>query len=119
MLLNVLLHIGNPNGSTLRKLRKGGGHSAETDPALIEMVSNDDNKKLTKKELSYRLFEATRFRSLDAGDYVCAKMASHDLWILARVVQQWNAVNIPHRQMMDLSEVGSVSSSLFECGVFS
>eukprot|EP00578_Thalassiosira_sp_NH16_P018550 CAMPEP_0181099212 /NCGR_PEP_ID=MMETSP1071-20121207/12540_1 /TAXON_ID=35127 /ORGANISM="Thalassiosira sp., Strain NH16" /LENGTH=907 /DNA_ID=CAMNT_0023181861 /DNA_START=166 /DNA_END=2889 /DNA_ORIENTATION=- len=97
---------GNPNGSTLRKLRKRGSTTMPAaDVELLKMVGDhDDNgKKLSKKELSYRLFEATRFRSLEVGDYVAAKMASHDLWILARVAKQWNAV-ATYKQLTGLTE---------------
>ena len=44
------------------------------------------------QELAYRLFEGTRFRTLEVGDYVAAKMASHELWILGRVAKKWTAV---------------------------
>lgn len=75
------------------------------DLELLKIVGeHDDNgKKLPKKEIAYRLFEGTRFRTLKVGDYVAAKMASHDLWILARVAKQWNAVTT-YKQLVGLTE---------------
>lgn len=40
---------------------------------------------------------------MKVGDYVAAKMASHDLWILARVAKQWNAV-ATYKQLAGLTE---------------
>mmetsp|Transcript_41903 Transcript_41903/g.71679 ORF Transcript_41903/g.71679 Transcript_41903/m.71679 type:complete len:340 (-) Transcript_41903:280-1299(-) len=56
-----------------------------------------------KKEVAYRLFEATRFRTLEMGDYVAAKMASHDFWILARVAKRWNSV-ISYKQLAGFAD---------------
>jgi len=111
---------GNPNGSTLRKLRKPGRHTPEhsPDPVLLRTIGSygEHGKKLTKKELAFRLFEASRFRTLEIGDYVAAKVASHDLWILARVVKKWEAVKIPYKQMREMSE--AKSDSLFKEKVY-
>lgn len=97
----------NAQGSTLRKSRKRGSIKVSTaDKELVAVVGDhDDNgKKLSKKELSNRLFEATRFRTLYKGDYVSAKLDSRDLWMLARVVKQWNAVEVPLKLLLDLSD---------------
>lgn len=97
----------NAQGSTLRKSRKRGSIKVSTaDKELVAVIGDhDDNgKKLSKKELSNRLFEATRFRTLHKGDYVAAKLDSRDLWILARVVKQWNAVEVPLKLLLDLSD---------------
>lgn len=95
----------NTQGSTLRKLRKRSSIKAHADRDLVALIGDqDDNgKKLHKKELSNRLFEATRFRTLKAGDYVAAKVSSQDIWILARVLKQWDAVKVPLRQMLEMS----------------
>ena len=61
-------------------------------------------RKLTKKEVGYRSFNITRFRSLKAGDYVAARMASHELWVLARVTKDWNALNVSHTELLNMSE---------------
>ncbi len=72
------------NGSTLRKLRKRGSPVAANVELLKMVGDHDDNgKKLPKKELSYRCFEATRWRTLEVADYVAACIRD-DLWILAR-----------------------------------
>ena len=96
----------NPQGSTLRKSRKRSSTRSHGDRDLVALIGDHDNgKKLTKKELSSRLFEATRFRTLNEGDFVAAKVSNQDLWILARVLQQWNAVDVPLRQILDMSDI--------------
>lgn len=69
------------------------------------MISDDGGKKLTKKEIGYRLFESTRYRTLEPGDFVAAKVSSQDLWILARVVKEWISPGLSYKQMKDMSEV--------------
>jgi hypothetical protein len=101
--LNFVLTPGNPNGSTLRKR---DSHSDDTpDPTLLRMISDDDGKRLTKKEIGYRLFESTRYRTLEPGDFVAAKVGSQDLWILARVVKEWISPRLSFKQIKDMSEV--------------
>lgn len=62
-------------------------------------------RKLTKKEVGYRSFNITRFRSLKAGDYVAARMASHELWVLARVTKDWDALDVSHTELLNMKEV--------------
>lgn len=109
---------GNPQGSTLRKLRKRSNTKASGDRDLTALIGDhDDNgKKLTKKELSSRLFEATRFRTLNEGDYVSAKLPSQNRWILARVVKQWNAVQVPLKEILEMSD--AKREALFKVNVF-
>mmetsp|Transcript_23644 Transcript_23644/g.55931 ORF Transcript_23644/g.55931 Transcript_23644/m.55931 type:complete len:1353 (+) Transcript_23644:352-4410(+) len=103
---------GNPEGSTLRKLRKRRSQSpaqisAKTaDLAFQQLVGDhdDDGRPLSKRELSHRLFEVTRFRRLEEGDFVAAKISSQDLWILSRVAKPWEAMNLSPRQLLGLSE---------------
>ena len=66
----------------------------------------DKNGKrtLSKKDVGYRSFNITRFRSLRAGDYVAARMASHELWILARVAKDWDALDVSHSELLNMSE---------------
>jgi len=117
---------GNPNGSTLRKLRKRGSipsaaSTTASDVELLKLVGDHDEsgKKLSKKEIAYRLFEATRFRTLEVGDYVAAKMASHDLWILARVAKRWNSViGTSYKQMAGGMTDKSKRDALFKEKVF-
>ena len=47
----------------------------------------------------------TRFRTLRVGDYVAARLASHELWILARVVREWKALDISNGEFMGMTEV--------------
>jgi hypothetical protein len=103
----------NPNaetvagGSTLRKSReRGGDFYAGTDVLLLNTVGDHDDhgNKLSKKDIANRLFEATRFRTLEVGDYVAAKLDSRDLWMLTRVGVKWNAVGT-YQQIAGLSDV--------------
>lgn len=98
---------GNPQGSTLRKLRKRSSTKFHGDRDLAALIGDhDDNgKKLTKMELSSRLFEATRFRTLNEGDYVAAKVNSQNVWILARVVRQWNEIKVPLKVILEMSDI--------------
>eukprot|EP00559_Dactyliosolen_fragilissimus_P004295 CAMPEP_0184866050 /NCGR_PEP_ID=MMETSP0580-20130426/20493_1 /TAXON_ID=1118495 /ORGANISM="Dactyliosolen fragilissimus" /LENGTH=885 /DNA_ID=CAMNT_0027365503 /DNA_START=160 /DNA_END=2817 /DNA_ORIENTATION=- len=56
-------------------------------------------------EAAYTKFAQSRFRTLRRGDYVAAKPQSHDLWILARVMKEWNEIDIPALDLMKLSKV--------------
>ena len=95
---------GNPNGSTLRKSRKRDTSKPTpglSDEALLNAILASENnnthdknigatkKKMSRKEAAYKCFAMTRFRNLSEGDYVAARLTSRDLWILARVVQDW------------------------------
>ena len=112
---------GNPKGSTLRRYRKRaaesqksktGGKRAEN-LALVNPFDKSGKRKLTKKEVSYREFEIARFRSLKKGDYVAVKMGSHELWILARVVKNWRALDsVSHNDLITMNE--SKKEALFE-----
>jgi len=79
---------GDPTGSTLRKLRK---RKFPANFSNIDIPDTDPstNKKYTKKDQAFRLLEVCRYRALSKGDYVAAKVSSRDLWILARVVQDY------------------------------
>jgi len=93
---NGALLAGNPIGSTLRKLRdKQKGHVKIKDPLENEPLTDEKGKKFTRKDLAYRHFVKTRFRSLVTGDYVAARPQSQDLWILARVVRDWKENDVP------------------------
>ena len=93
-----------PIGFTLRK------HTAEAiDPGLLALISDGD-EKLTKKEVSYRLFELLRWRTLEEGDHVAAKVSSQELWILGRVVKKWNNPGLSFQQTKELSEVSLLTA---------
>jgi len=79
---------GDPNGSTLRKLRK---RKVYPPSPSIDIPDTDPttHKKYTKKDQSFRVLEVCRYRALSQGDYVAAKVSSRDLWILARVVHDY------------------------------
>ncbi|KAL9182019.1 hypothetical protein ACHAXT_012362 [Thalassiosira profunda] len=106
------------HGSTLRKLRKrSDGPSLASDDSLRKMVGteDEDGNKLPKKEVSHRMLEAHRFRTLLAGDHVAAKLSSQDLWILARVAKQYKAV-ASHQQLAGLK--ASKRDALFQEKVY-
>ena len=87
-------------GSTLRKR-----HTTEAiDPGLLASITDGD-EKLTKKEVSHRLFELLRWRTLEVGDHVAAKVNSQELWILGRVVNKWISPGLSFKQTKELSEV--------------
>ena len=71
---------------------------------MMNPFDESGKRKLTKKEVGYRSFNITRFRSLKAGDYVAARMASHELWVLARVTKDWDALNVSHTELLNMSE---------------
>jgi SGF29 tudor-like domain len=93
---------GDPNGSTLRKFRKH-----KFPEVHIPNVSDIDpltGKKYSKRDYAIVLLEVIRFRALKEGDYVAAKPASHDLWILARVIKDYPLDCGPPEEFLLLSE---------------
>lgn len=81
-------------GSMLRKDRdKQKGIMKMKDP--IESMIVPDEKKPTKRELAHRHFDTTRYHTLKVGDYVLARPQSQEIWILARIVQDWISPNAP------------------------
>mmetsp|Transcript_25593 Transcript_25593/g.37810 ORF Transcript_25593/g.37810 Transcript_25593/m.37810 type:complete len:600 (+) Transcript_25593:51-1850(+) len=79
---------GDPTGSTLRKLRKRK-FPANFCSITIPDTDPTTNKKYAKKDQAFRFLEVCRYRALVKGDYVAAKVSSRDLWILARVVNDY------------------------------
>lgn len=102
---------GDPNGSTLRRLRKRKAVASDAkDSSLLDesalLVGNEEFKKRkpSKKEIMYRAFEVTRFRTLRKGDYVAARLDSRDLWILARVVTEYPKLDLPLVELFSMTE---------------
>ncbi|KAI2511495.1 SGF29 tudor-like domain [Fragilaria crotonensis] len=93
---------GDPNGSSLRKLRKRKFPDVPT-PNVSE-IDPATSKKYSKKDYALVLLEVTRFRSLKEGDYVAAKPSSHHLWILARVMKDYTTDCGPPAEFLQLSE---------------
>jgi len=97
---------GDPNGSTLRRLRKKKSSSSSnpsTTPSLDEFDASG-KRLFSKKEHVHRILEIIRFRGLKQGDYVAARTSSRDLWILARVLKDFSAIEMPHADFLKLSE---------------
>ena len=67
-----------------------------------------------------RIAEVLRFRALRAGDYVAAKTSSRDLWILARVIQDYPAFNMDPNEFLKLTPVSktTVLVGVFRSTVF-
>jgi hypothetical protein len=91
-------------GSGLRKQRK---RKLAIPPLEINLSEYDVAGKriFTKKEHNLRIAELLRFRTLRAGDYVAAKTSSRDLWILARVISNYPAVNMDANEFLKLTPV--------------
>jgi len=113
------LTAGNPDGSSLRKSRerkKGSIKVKElTEADLIVTIEEKGKRKLTKKQIANQHFEMTRFRSLKYGDYVAARPQSQDLWILARVMKDWDELDIPLIELITMNE--SKRDNLFQIKV--
>lgn len=89
---------GDPTGSSLRKTRKRKW-SADATPKLPDSYS-----KLPKKEQHWRLYSILRYRSLQPGDYVAARVSSRDLWILARVVTAYPDSGLDTKEFLTLTD---------------
>lgn len=100
------LQVQKTHGSMLRKDRdKQKGFKAK-DP--IETMIIPGEKKPTKRELAHRHFEATRYQTLKVGDYVLARPQSQEIWILARIVQDWMFPNLPITDLKKMAKVSSI-----------
>ena len=95
---------GDPSGSTLRKKRK---HKFPPVPDSITLPEHDKSGKrnVTKKEHAWRIFELTRFRALQQGTNVAARVSSRDLWILARVMIAYPGLEMDNMEFLQLKEV--------------
>ena len=89
---------GDPTGSSLRKTRKRKW-SMDITPKLP-----DHYAKLPKKEQAWRLYSILRFRALQSGDYVAARVSSRDLWILARVVLAYPDSGLDVKEFLVLTD---------------
>jgi hypothetical protein len=91
-------------GSALRKQRK---RKLAIPPLQVNLSEHDATGKriFTKRQHYMRIAEVLRFRALRAGDYVAAKTSSRDLWILARVIQDYPAFNMDPNEFLKLTPV--------------
>jgi hypothetical protein len=80
---------GAANGSTLRKHRKKKLLPSNEAAINLSEFDNAGKRIFTKKEHTYRMFEVIRYRALQRGDFVAARVSSRDLWILARVTKEY------------------------------
>jgi len=94
---------GGASGSTLRRHRKKKlPPSKEKLPDVTEFDASG-KRVASKKEHSFRIFEALRFRALSAGDFVAARVTSRDLWILARVQADFPSFAMTPDEFLQLS----------------
>ena len=80
-------------GSSLRRYRKEKVPPSQEPVPVIPEVDANGKRLCTKKEYTYRLSQVWRFRALRRGDPVAVRPTSRDLWILAKVVQDYP---VPH-----------------------
>jgi hypothetical protein len=111
---------GNLKGSTFRKLRKrdptitkppAPATAADEATATINPFDASGKRTMTKKELSYKSFEVTRFRDLKVGDFVAARLTTklkRDYWTLARVIENWQTH--PSKDL-DVTAISSMSEA--------
>jgi hypothetical protein len=101
---NTTLSPGTPSGSTLRKMRKKKIH-VDPDPVPGLSEFDDTGKRIySKKDHQNRVFEALRFRPLKQGDFVAARVTSRDLWILARVLKDYDGCSMGPNEFLLLTE---------------
>lgn len=94
---------GSSGASTLRKSRKKKLPPSNEPP--IDLPEFEGGKRTcTKKEHNYRVFELLRFRPLKHGDFVAARLSSRDLWILAKVLKDYNGFSMSNLEFLNLSE---------------
>ena len=91
-------------GSGQRRFRKRKLVMPKLDVNLSEHDASG-KRLFSKKEHLYRITEVLRFRTLRAGDYVAARVSSRDLWILARVVKDYPALNMSPDDFLNLTLV--------------
>jgi len=111
---------GDPNSSTLRRLRKTSkknkGQSIYTEPAFANLPPEFDppssNKRTcTKKEYQHRVFQLLRYRDLKEGDFCAARLSSRDLWILAKVLKDYKTNSMTTLYTVSPLEFLSLSDS--------
>ena len=73
-------------------------------PSNLPEFDNGGRRLVTKKEHNVRLFEILRFRGLRQGDFVAARTTSRELWILARVLKDYPALDMAPLEFLQLSE---------------
>lgn len=95
---------GNPEGSSLRKMRKKKLPSNSEQMPNIPEFDSAGRRLVSKAEHNVRVFEMLRFRALRRGDFVAARTTSRDLWILARVLKDYPGLDTAPLEFLQLSE---------------
>lgn len=114
-LTNVTAHVpqksdqsaansGLASESTLRKSRKKKLPPSNEPPVSIAEFDPSGKRLFSKKEHAFRVAEVLRFRTLRKGDFVAARLSSRDLWILARVQQDFATHKLSPGELLHLSE---------------
>lgn len=97
-------------GSELRKNRK---HKLVKYTLNVGISEFDATGKriFSRKDHNLRIAEILRFRGLRKGDYVAARLSSRDLWILARVVNDYPPLSMNPTEFLKLTPVCFVAST--------
>eukprot|EP00977_Amphora_coffeiformis_P001942 scaffold370_cov176-Amphora_coffeaeformis.AAC.19 len=96
---------GSAKNSTLRRTRRKKLPPSNSLNVGLSEFDSTGKRLLSKKDFSQRIFEVVRFRTLRQGDHVAARLSSRDLWILARVTNDYPAVSMPAVEFLQLSAV--------------
>lgn len=95
---------GEPGGSTLRRNRKKKLPPSNEKPVALAEFDASGKRVFSRKEHTFRVFEAARFRPLKQGDFVAARVTSRDLWILARVQKDYPGFSMSPSEFLKLTE---------------
>lgn len=96
--------LSNTGTSTLRKSRKKKLPPSNEPSVPLPEFDASGKRICTKKEYNFRIFELLRFRPLKQGDFVAARLSSRDLWILAKVLQDYSGFGMSPTEFLNLSE---------------
>ena len=95
--------LASNSGSMLRKQRRKKLPPSNEPAVVLSEYDESGKKKFSKKEQLYRMAEVIRFRALRKGDFVAARLSSRDLWILARVLEDYKSFDVPPAKFLQLS----------------
>ena len=102
---------GSAKHSTLRRTRRKKLPPSNSLNVGLSEFDATGKRLVSKKDFSQRIFEVVRFRALQQGDHVAARLTSRDLWILARVTNDYPSVSMPSVEFLQLS--GARRDALF------
>ena len=95
---------GSESASTLRKSRRKKLPPSGEPMVPISEFDPSGKRLFSKKEYSFRISEFLRFRAMREGDLVAARLSSRDLWILARVEQNYATHQLSPMDFFQITE---------------